>query len=348
MISNLVKNTNIFDFMPSIIKCLSYTLPSNVYTNEDYYSNFPDVKSVNMEKIGVKQRHVITQGQTASDLAQLAAEKLFLEHSIDRNMIDFLIVSILEHDYYTPSTACVLHGKLGLQKKCGALDFDLGCSAYVYGLGLADGVMKSMGAKNVLLLTTSVLTKTFHPKDRNSHFVFGDAGTATLLTLSEKENLGPFVFGTDGSSFEKIIIRDGGTRNPLDKNSENELKDEFGNITSNANFAMDGIGVFNFSLKTVPTMIEELLTKASLTQNDIDLFVFHQPNKFLNETLRKKMNIPEPKFVHCLENTGNTVAGTIPIALYESIANGRLKPGMTVVLAGFGVGLSWAATIARF
>ncbi len=301
-----------------------------------------------MEKIGVKKRHIVASGQTASDLAQGAAEKLFSEHRINRHDIDFLLVSILEHDYYTPSTACVLHGKLDLKKQCGALDYDLGCSAYVYGLGLADGVMKSMGAKNVLLLTASVLTHTFHPKDRSSHFVFGDAGSATLLTFSEEENLGPFVFGTDGTGYDKIIVRDGGARNPLTENSKKEIVDEYGNVTSAATFTMDGLAVFNFSLRTVPPMIQELLDKSGLTQNDIDLFVFHQPNVFLNETLRKKMGIPETKFVHCMENFGNTVQATIPIALYESKLNGRLKPGMTVLLAGFGVGLSWAATIARF
>jgi len=334
--------------MPATIKAISYFLPPEIYSNEEYFTDFPDAKTSSMEKIGVKKRHIVASGQTASDLAQGAAEKLFSEHRINRHDIDFLLVSILEHDYYTPSTACVLHGKLDLKKQCGALDYDLGCSAYVYGLGLADGVMKSMGAKNVLLLTASVLTHTFHPKDRSSHFVFGDAGSATLLTFSEEENLGPFVFGTDGTGYDKIIVRDGGARNPLTENSKKEIVDEYGNVTSAATFTMDGLAVFNFSLRTVPPMIQELLDKSGLTQNDIDLFVFHQPNVFLNETLRKKMGIPETKFVHCMENFGNTVQATIPIALYESKLNGRLKPGMTVLLAGFGVGLSWAATIARF
>ena len=334
--------------MASQISAISYFLPSRIYSNDDYFNDFPEAKNGSMEKIGVHKRHLVGTGQTASDLAQSAAEKLFQEHQIDPNSIDFLIVSILEHDYYTPSTACVLHGKLGLKKKCGALDFDLGCSAYVYGLGLADGIMKSMGAKNVLFLTTSVLSHTFHPKDRSSHFVFGDAGSATLLTFSESEKIGPFVFGTDGTGFEKIIVRDGGARNPITNNSYQEIKDEFGNITADANFSMDGLGVFYFSMRTVPPMIEELLEKSNLKMENIDLFIFHQPNVFLNETLRKKIKIPEDKFVHCMENTGNTVQATIPIAIYESKLNGRLKPGMTVVLAGFGVGLSWAATIVKF
>jgi 3-oxoacyl-[acyl-carrier-protein] synthase-3 len=335
-------------FMSANIKAISYYLPERIYSNEEYFQEFPETKTANLEKVGVEKRHLAGKNELASDMAFAAAEKLFSEHKIDRNEIDFLIVSILEHDFYAPTSGCFLHGKLGLKKKCGAIDFDLGCSAYVYGLGLADGIMRSMGAKTVLLLTVSVLTKKFHQKDRSSRFVFGDAASATLLTYSEKENMGPFVFGTDGVGYEKIMVRDGAARFPITENSSQEIKDEFGNITAMENLVMDGMGVFLFSIRTVPPMIEELLAKAGLTQNEIDLFIFHQPNVFLNETLRKKMGIPETKFVHCMKDFGNTVQNTIPIAIYESQKSGKLKPGMTVVLAGFGSGLSWAATIVRF
>lgn len=333
--------------MPSIIQAISYYLPEKVYTNEDFYADFPDAKGSSMNKIGVEKRHLVDPGQTASDLALLAAEKFFEEHKIDRSEIDFLLLSTMEHDYYMPSTACVLHGKLGLKKSCGALDFGLGCSAYVYGLGLADGILRSMGAKNILLLTSSTISLTFHPRDRSSRYIFGDAASASLISFSETGGLGPYVYGTDGKGFDKIIIRDGQARNPAGPDSYNEIKDEYGNITSNGHFNMDGMGVFLFSVRTVPPMIDELLRKANLSPDEIDLYVFHQPNVFLNETLRKKMNIPEEKFVHCMAEYGNTVQATIPIALYESKLNGKLKPGMKVILAGFGVGLSWAATVVQ-
>lgn len=334
--------------MASTISAISYYLPEAVYSNEAFYSDFPEAAGTSIAKVGVKKRHLVADGQTASDMALLAAEKLFAEHGIDRSTIDFLLLSTLEHDYYAPSTACVLHGKLGLAKSCGAIDYGLGCSAYVYGLGMADGIMKSMGAKKVLLLTTSVLSHKFHPKDRSSRFVFGDAASATLLTLTDGAGIGPFSFGTDGTGFDKIIVPDGGVRNPINADSFTETKDEFGNTTSRAHLNMEGLNIFLFSVRTVPPMISDLLQKANLSPEEIDLYVFHQPNVFLNETLRKKMNIPAEKFVHCMEDFGNTVQATIPIALYESQLNGRLKPGMKVVLAGFGAGLSWAATVVQF
>ncbi len=335
--------------MPARIQAISYHLPDQVYTNVDFFADFPDAKASSLQKVGVEKRHFITEGQTSSDLAVLAAEKLFAEHQIDRNSIDFLLVCIIDTDFYTPQSSAVIHGRLGLKKSCGALDYSMGCSAFTYGLGLACGILESMKPKNVLLLTTSTLSTTFHPDDRSSWFVFGDGAAATLLANDDlSSGIGPFVYGTDGTGFEKIIVRDGWARNPLNTDSHTIQTDEFGNVSSNACFKMDGVGVMLFTLKTVPAMIQELLEKSKLQLSDIDLFVFHQANVFLNETIRKKMQIPEEKFVHCMAQTGNTGASTIPIALYESKKNGRLKRGMKVLVAGFGTGLSWSATIIHY
>lgn len=337
--------------MSAAISAISYYLPDRIYTNAEYYNEFPEALNgkSSLEKVGVKQRHIARPDETASELALAAGEKLFAEHGINRNSIDFLVLCINEPDYYTPTTACVLQERLKLPKTCGAFDYNLGCSGFVYGLGIASGLLHSMGARNILLITTSVLSHTFHKRDRSSWFVFGDGAAATLITATgEEPGIGPFVYGTDGKGEGKIIVRDGGARNPIGPGSYDDIKDEFGNITSRANFYMDGTGILLFTLKTVPALIQQVLDKAQLQLDDIDLFVFHQANAYMNDTIRKKIGIPEEKFVHCIENTGNTVASTIPIALYESQMNGRLKPGMRVLVAGFGTGLSWAATIVRF
>jgi 3-oxoacyl-[acyl-carrier-protein] synthase III len=334
--------------MPATILATAYHLPEKVFTNADFFREFPDSAGKSLEKTGVAARALTQEHEVASDLAFAAAEKLLADSPVPRSEIDLLVYCSVDTDYYTPSTACVLQGRLGLPASCGAFDIVLGCSGYVYSLSVINGLLATTGARNALLLNAATLTKFIHPGDRANRFIFGDAGSATLIAASGNGSIGPSVFGTDGSRFEKIIVRDGFRRHPYSEASYLDEKDEYGNVTNPASFYMDGTGVFLFTLRVVPPMISELLEKAQLGIADVDLFIFHQPNVFLNETLRKKIGIPEEKFVHCMERFGNTVSATIPIAITESVSNGRLKRGMTVVLAGFGVGLSWAATVVKY
>jgi 3-oxoacyl-[acyl-carrier-protein] synthase III len=334
--------------MPARIHSTRYFLPKTAYTNADFFAEFPELKGSSIEKTGVKTRRIAQKNEVSSDMALAAAEVLIKEENIDRSTIDFVLYNSADLDFYTPATSCVIQGKLGLPTSCGTMDIVNGCSSFVYALGIASGIIDNMGAKNVLLLTSSVLTKYIHPKDKGNRFLFGDGSAATLITYSEKSRIGPFVYGTDGASYQKIIIKDGFARFPLSGSSHVDRTDEYGNTVNDASFDMDGTAIFLFSSKRVPVMIDELLTKASLTKNDIDLFIFHQPNVFLNEHLRHKMGIAPERFFHCMENFGNTVQSTIPIAIREAQIAGKLKPGMKVLLAGFGTGLSWAATIVQF
>lgn len=224
--------------------------------------------------------------------------------------------------------------------------FNLGCSGFVYGLSLAKGLIESVGVKNVLLITSSTLTKTFHAKDKSSHFVFGDGAAATLISSRKnKEGIGSFVFGTDGKGKDRIIVKDGGARNKITEKSFADITDEYGNTTSDANFYMNGTSVFIFGLKTVPAAVNELLAKENRSITDIDLFIFHQANLFLIDAICAKLNIPEDRTFNYIEKVGNTVSASIPIALCEAIKAGKAKAGDKILLTGFGVGLSWAATI---
>ncbi|HWY11770.1 MAG TPA: ketoacyl-ACP synthase III [Bacteroidia bacterium] len=335
--------------MPAIIKAISYYLPEKKFSNEDFGKIFPDsLSDANLKKLGIKERRIVGEHQTASDLAVESALQLFKEHDIDKNEIDFILFCAQEFDHYTPTTACLIQERLEIPTHCGALDFNLGCSGYIYGLSLAKGLIDACGSKNVLLLTSSTLTKTFHPKDKSSRYIFGDGAAATIINNGPNENnIGPFVFGTDGKRGDKIIIKDGGARNTITIESNVDFEDDYGNITNNAHFFMNGTSIFNFGLKTVPKMVEELLIKAGLKIDQIDLFIFHQTNNFMNDMIRKKIGIPEEKFVVHIENCGNTVSSTIPIALHESIRIGKAKKGQIILLAAFGTGLSWAATIIR-
>lgn len=307
--------------MGSRIAAISYHLPETVFTNEQFFTLFPEAKEneTSYKKIGISERRIVSSIETASDLAVKAANKLFTEHGINKQEIDFVLFCAQEFDYYTPTTACVIQHRLGLSQQCGALDFNLGCSGFVYGLSMAKGFIESIGSKNVLLLTASTLTKTFHPKDKSARFLFGDGAAATLITKDETSCIGDFIFGTDGSEAETIMIKDGGARNVLTGESYVEITDEFGNSTNNASFRMNGSSVFYFGLETVPDLIEQALVKNNLTIDDIDGFVFHQANAFLIESIAKKAHIPKHKTFNYMNAVGNTVSSTIPIVLHDII-----------------------------
>lgn len=333
--------------MGAFIKSISYYLPDTIFTNDHFFELFPQsiVNKPNLDKLGIRERHIVNANETASDLAIKSALKLFEEHHINKSDIDFVLFCAQEFDHYTPTTACLIQHKLGLNNHCGALDFNLGCSGFVYGLGIAKGLIESIGCKNILLLTSSTLTKTFHPKDKSSKFIFGDGAAATLISYTEKSHIGEFIFGTDGGRGDKVIIKDGGARNPITANSYIEITDEFGNTNSDATFYMNGNSIFIFGLKTVPNLIKETLLKNNMLLDEVDLFIFHQANLFLINTIAKKINIPSEKIVNFIEPIGNTVSSTIPIVLYEALQSKKAKRGDKVLICGFGGGLSWGATI---
>lgn len=332
------------------IQSISYYLPRNVLDNEELSRLFPEWTATAIEeKTGIRQRHTCDWDEIASDCAVKAAEKLFEEHQIDRQSIQFLIFCTQSPDYTSPTTACLIQKRLGLPNHVGALDINLGCSGFVYGLSLCKGLIESQSLHNVLFLTSEVLTKYIYHRDKSARALFGDAGTATLLTPSSgSSDIGKFVFGTDGDDSNTMIMRNRGFRYPLLHVSGLEYSDEFGNIYNDTFFHMDGPTVFLFALKRVPPMIREVLEKNNLTFEDIDLFVFHQANGYMLETLRRKLKIPPEKFFTYIRDVGNTVSSTIPIALYEAQRCGKIKAGSRVLLVAFGVGLSWAATVVVF
>jgi len=335
--------------MKSFINHINYYLPEHVLTNEELRSSFPDWNIDDLYKsTGVKQRHIAAEGELPSDLAVKAAEKLFNEYKIDRNEIDFILFCTVSNDYIAPTTACAIQDRLKIPQTSGAIDFNHGCSGFVYGLALADGLIKSGTASNVLLLTAETISRYINLRDKSSRFLFGDAGAACLISnkpTGESFEIGKFVLGTDGRGYEKIMIKYGAARHALIDASPEEFADEFGNIRSAKNFCMNGNAVFLFSLSTVPKMVAQVLEKSGCKLEDIDFFIFHQANKIILETLKKKMKIPDDKMIINIEDVGNTVSSSIPIALVNSIRDGKIKKGNKVLLSAFGVGYSWASVI---
>jgi len=330
--------------MEAYIKAISYYLPEKIVTNEDLVKEFPEwtVEKV-AGKVGVRQRHVVSENETASDMATKASEKLFAEQNIDRSTIDFVLFCTQSPDYFLPTSACLIQNRLGLSTSCGALDFNLGCSGFVYGLSLAKGLIAGGIAKNILLLTAETYSKYIHPKDKGNRTIFGDASAATLISTDGFASIENFCLGTDGRGAENLIVRNGGMRQP---DTLGDLAfDESGNLTSSDYLYMNGGEIFNFTAEAVPVLVDQVLEKNHLTKEDIQLFVFHQANKYMMNYLRKLIEIESDKFYFFLENVGNTVSSTIPIALCEAQKEGKLKGN--ILIAGFGVGYSWGATILK-
>ena len=329
------------------IKAISYYLPEKTVTNEELVKEFPEwsVDKV-AAKVGVDSRHLAAPNETAGDMAEKAARKLFEEYDISPKSIDFVMLCTQSPDYFLPSTACILQDRLGIPTSAGAFDYNLGCSGCVYGMAMAKGLIAAGVAKNVLLLTAETYNKYLHPSDKSNRSIFGDGASACLISTDGFAEIGEFVLGTDGSGYKHLIVETGASRKKEKTGVESE--DDDGHVRREDYLYMDGSAIFNFTLDAVPAMMKSILEKNGMEQNEIDYYVFHQANKFMLNTIRKVCALPKDKFYVDLATTGNTVSSTVLIGLKKCIANGLINNGMKVMISGFGVGLSWGGTILNF
>lgn len=325
------------------ITAIAYHLPLTSLTNDDLVREYPDwdVEKI-FAKTGISCRRIAAPDQTAGDLALEAGRELITAWGGRRDDIDLLILCTQTPDYALPTTACILQDRLGLSTTCAAFDLNLGCSGFVYGLAIVKGMLETGQAGRALLINAETYSKWIDPDDRSVRTIFGDGAAATIVELVEcsdgPDPIGPFVFGTDGRGYDKLIVHGSGARGleapGLACLREGRRADRL---------FMDGPEIFTFTIRTVPRTVRSLLEKAGLRMADVDLFVFHQANSYMLEHLRKQCRIPQEKFFLSLEQYGNTVSSTIPIALKDAADKGALKDGMRVAVVGFGVGYSWAA-----
>lgn len=333
--------------MEAYIKGISYYLPEKVLTNEELVKEFPEwtVEKV-AGKIGVSERHIAAKDETAADMAVKAAEKLFEEYNVSPAEIDFVMLCTQSPDYFLPTSACIIQNRLGIPKQSGAIDFNLGCSGFVYGLSLAKGLLLAGVAKNILLLTAETYSKYIHPKDKSNRTIFGDAAAATLISSDGFAEIKEFSLGTDGSGADNLKVGSGCLRRPMA--AEDLTFDESGNPVSSDYLFMNGSEIFTFTLEMVPILVKETLEKNNLEQSEVNMFVFHQANRYMLNFLRKKVQIPEEKFYYYMDKVGNTVSSTIPIALKEAMTQRQISSKDKVLIAGFGVGYSWAGAVLTF
>jgi 3-oxoacyl-[acyl-carrier-protein] synthase-3 len=331
----------------AFIKAINYYLPEKVVTNEELLKEFPEwsVDKV-AAKVGIDSRHVADENETAGDLAEKAARKLFEEHNIDPKSIDFLLLCTQSSDHFLPSTACILQDRLGIPTTAGAFDYNLGCSGCIYGMAVAKGLIAGGIAKNVLLLTAETYNKYLHPSDKSNRSIFGDAAAACLISTEGIAEIGEMSLGTDGSGAKHLIVETGAARHKAATGKQ--TTDDDGHIRRDDYLYMDGSAIFNFTLDAVPAMMKDILAKNEMVKENIDYYVFHQANKFMLNTIRKVCVLPKDKFYVNLNETGNTVSSTVMIGLKQCLDAGTITPGMKVMVAGFGVGLSWGGTILNF
>jgi 3-oxoacyl-[acyl-carrier-protein] synthase-3 len=328
------------------ITAISYATGDKKLTSEELASRFGIDAMKKIESIsGILQRRVASENVCASDLAFKACELLFEKNPALRDEIDLLIFATQTPDYIMPSTSCIMQDRLRLKKTCASFDINLGCSQFPYAIATASSWITTGLAKKALVINADTPSKLIHPLDKSAITLFGDAGAVVLLEESEKKSFLEFEFGSDGAGFDNLICPASAMRKPHTREDDIEKQDDDGNIRTNANMYINGFSIFAFAYKTIPETITKLLNKASLSIDDIDLFIFHQAGEMMVSSASKRLKIPESKVYFKMHDIGNCGGASIPIALADAVRTGRLKSGMRIVVCAFGVGLSWGATI---
>jgi len=331
------------------IEAIAVALPARVLTNAQLSAEQPEWDFDRLEqRTGVLARHVAAEDETALDLALSACEVLEKRGELRAEEIDALIFCTQSPDYVMPPNSCLMHGKLALRPNVLALDINLACSGYIYGLRLGASLIDSGAAKRVLLATADTYTRYIHPRDRAIRCLFGDGAAVSILAPSQDDRgIRDIRCGTSGKHYAQFMIPAGGMRRPRSCETAVEVVDQSGNVRTAEHITMDGLGVLSFFNKTIPASIREMLAANDLALPDIDVFVFHQASKIALDSIRTALAIPAEKMVIEFADTGNLVSASIPVALSRALAKGSARSGQLALLCGFGVGLSWGSAIVR-
>ena len=317
-------------------------LPDRVETNDELQALFPhwDMDLI-FGKTGIRERHIAAPGECASDLGVAAAEKLFAASDVDRASIDYLLFCTQTPDYPLPTTACLMQHRLGLRTSIGAIDFNLGCSGYVYGLGLADALIRAGQAHRVLLITAETYSRYIDAEDRSLRTIFGDGAAATLVEAHDEPSLSSFVYGTDGGGADLLFVPTGGAR-PAEQALSPRKRHRWASP-----LYMDGPALVCFTVDSIPKLIEDILRRTGGDRERVDLYLMHQATRLMLDKLRERLELSWDQLPMALEHCGNTVSSTIPIVIDALRREGKLRPGMQSLMIGFGVGLSWAGCLWR-
>ncbi len=329
------------------LEAIAHSIPAQTLTNDELRAQYPAWDFDQLEKAaGVFSRRVCAQGETALDFVVRACEQLAAQGRLRSEDIDAVIFCTQSADYIMPPNSCLLHGRLQLKPEVMAFDINLGCSGYIYGLQVADSLIKSGSAQRVLLATADTSTRFIHPGDRATRCLFGDGGAVSILTgLENGRGIRDIRCGTAGKYYQRVMIPAGGMRLRRSAETARAMVDESGNLHTEDNLAMDGLGVLSFFNSTMPRAVKKMLERNHLSVDDIDWFVFHQASLVALETLRRILKVPEGKMVYDLADVGNLSSSSIPVALSRALECGKAKSGQLALLCGFGQGLSWGTAV---
>lgn len=327
------------------VRGISAAVPFNTIKNYEYIEHFPadEVRQV-VDKIGVVERRFALPGVCSSDLCFASAEKLISDLEVNRDEIDLLVFVSQTPDYRMPATSVILQERLRLGKQTIAFDLNMGCSGFIYGLSIVYSMMERSGLRKALLLDGETRSRIYSPKDRKTAFIFGDGGVAALIERGDDFGQSYFSLNSDGSKEDLIKMNAGGYRNPSTPETLKEkVVDEHGNIRSEEHGYMNGSDVFNFVIKEIPSDIKNTLAYSNTSKDDIDYYVFHQANNFINSYLAKKLKIDESKIPSTIHKYGNTSSVSIPLTIVSELKD--VFSGKKIMLSGFGVGMTWASAV---
>jgi len=324
-----------FEFKNVKIAGVAAAVPAKILVNDTVSSTDYEAEDF-VALTGVRQRR--DGNFTTSDLCYEATERLIQDLGWQKEDIDALLFVSQTPDYILPATSCILQDRLGLSKECYAADISLGCSGWTYGLSLAAGLLSNNGMKKALLLVGDA-------KPRSIPFysdpLFGHAGTVTAIEYRDGEPGFQFHAGTDGSGYEAIIIKEGGSRFPFNENSLKFVKSDDGICKHAIDCSMNGMDVFAFGITTAPKSVKKLMEKNNIAFDQVDYFIFHQANKMMNEKIRTKLKLDESKVPYCMQDFGNTSSASIPLTIVTQLAESMRNRQVKIIACGFGVGLSW-------
>ena len=329
------------------VKGISCCVPKNKQLNRDLsLMSFDEIEKF-IDSTGVEERRIADENTCTSDLCFHAAEKLISDLNWRKDEIEILVFVSQTADYITPVTSTILQDRLGLSTNCLAFDVPLGCSGYVYGMSIISGMMKATGLKKGLLLAGDTVSKIISESDKSTLPLFGDAGSATALELTNDKSYMMYDLGSDGSGYKAIIIPDGGSRNRINNDSLQVEKFDGGIERSGCDLVLHGMDVFSFGISQGPKTVNMLLNRFDINKDDIDYFVFHQANMMMNKMIAKKLKLPIEKVPFSLKNFGNTSSATIPLTIVSELKSKIEGKQADLLMCGFGVGLSWGTMLAK-